>query len=162
MRSWVGKVAIICVCAASLAGCGGGSKANTTVTQVTVTPATVSLVPGAVFQLSAAALNSANSSVVATITYTSSNPNLVTVSTGGLVCAGVWDANFIVCNKSNPATGSASIIASASGVNSTPVAVSVHVAVTSITVQQSAPTSTCTSVKLTQQYEAHAFDASHN
>jgi hypothetical protein len=160
MQSWVGKIAIICVCAASLAGCGGGSKANNVVTQVTVTPTSLSLVPGDVAQLSTAALNSANSSVISTITYTSSNANVVTISTGGLVCAGVWDANFIVCNKG--ATGTANITATAGGVNSTPVPVSVHVQVASITVQQTPPTSTCTSVKQTQQYEAHAFDASHN
>ncbi|HMF89852.1 MAG TPA: Ig-like domain-containing protein [Candidatus Angelobacter sp.] len=160
MRSWVGKVAIICICAASLAGCGGGSKANNTVTQVTLNPASLSLVSGETGQLSAAALNSANSSVIATVTFTSSNPNLVTVSTSGLVCAGVWDASFVVCKGTdsggNPLTGSATITATANGVNSTPITVSVHLQVSSIVAEQASPTSACTSIKQTQQYKATA------
>src|SRR5262249_33644359 len=164
MRSWVGKSAIICICAASLAGCGSGTpKPNNAVTQVTVAPASVSLVSGETAQLSTAALNSSNGSVIATFTFTSSNPNLVTVSTGGLVCAGVWDASFVVCKGTdsggNPLTGSATITATANGVNSTPVPISVHLPVSSIVVQQSSPTSACKSVKLTQQYQATACSA---
>ena len=82
-----------------LAGCGGGSNtANTTVAAIVLTPTTLSLNEGAVGTLSASAQNSAGNIVAADITFTSSNNNIATVSNGGLVCGGVWDANFINCN----------------------------------------------------------------
>src|SRR5208337_5405774 len=81
-----------------LAGCGGGSSANTTVTTIMLFPTTISLNEGAVGTLSASAQNSAGSTVAADITFTSSNNNIATVSSGGLVCGGVWDANIINCN----------------------------------------------------------------
>ena len=82
-----------------LAGCGGsGSSANTTVTSITLSPTTLSLNEGAVGTLSASAQNSAGSTVAADITFTSSNNNIATVSSGGLVCGGVWDASIINCN----------------------------------------------------------------
>ena len=161
MQSWVGRAGIPIICAAILAGCGGGSKPNNAVTQVTVAPASLSLNPGDVGQLSTSALNSANTAVTATITFSSSNPSLVTVSTGGLVCAGVWDANFVVCNVArdsmgNPLTGVANITATASGVNSTAIPISVHQQLSSIIVQQASPGSACTSLNQTQQYQATA------
>jgi hypothetical protein len=82
-----------------LAGCGGGSNsANTTVAAIVLTPTTLSLNEGAVGTLSAGAQNSTGNIVAADITFTSSNGNIATVSSGGLVCAGVWDANIINCN----------------------------------------------------------------
>jgi hypothetical protein len=157
MRSWVGKAGILFIGAAILAGCGGGSKANNTVTQVTLSPSSVSLVSGEVGQLSVTAQNSAGTGVVATITYTSSNPSLVTVSTSGLVCAGVWDAAFVVCKGTdaggNPLTGTANITATANGVNSTPIPVVVHLPVSSVIVD---PLPGCTSTKQTQQFQGHA------
>jgi hypothetical protein len=158
MQSWVGKAGILIICTAIVAGCGGGSKPNNTVSQVTVSPTALSLNPGDVGQLSTSTLNSASAAVTATITFTSSNPNLVTVSTGGLVCAGVWDANFVVCNVAkdnlgNPLTGTANITATANGVNSTPVPVAVHQQLSSIIVS---PVAGCTSVNQTQQFQATA------
>jgi hypothetical protein len=162
MQSWVGKAGILIIYAAILAGCGGGSsKPNTTVSQVTVSPTSFSLNSGEVGQLGIAALNSAGTPVAATFTFTSSNPSLVTVSTGGFVCAGVWDANFVVCNVAkdplgNPLTGSANITATANGVNSTPVSVAVHQQLSSIIVS---PVAGCTSINKTQQFQATACSA---
>src|SRR5271157_4848108 len=83
---------------ALLVGCGGGSSsANTTVVTITLTPATISLNEGGVASLSATAQNSAGSIVAADITFTSSNTAIATVSTGGAVCGGVWDANIVNC-----------------------------------------------------------------
>jgi hypothetical protein len=81
-----------------LAGCGGNTAANTTVVSIVLTPATLSLNEGAVGSLSASAENSAGNVVAADITFTSSNNGIATVSSAGLVCGGVWDANFINCN----------------------------------------------------------------
>ena len=79
-------------------GCGGSSTANTTVATIVLSPTTLSLNEGAVGTLSACAQNSAGNIVAADITFTSSNNNIATVSSGGLVCGGVWDANIINCN----------------------------------------------------------------
>jgi hypothetical protein len=53
----------------------------------------------------------AGNAVVADVSYSSSNTNLVTVTATGLVCAGLWDANFITCNaiKGQSAVGQADI-----------------------------------------------------
>jgi len=82
-----------------LAGCGGGgNSASTTVSTIMLFPTTLSLNEGAVGTLSASAQNSAGSTIAADITFTSSNNNIATISSGGLVCGGVWDANIINCN----------------------------------------------------------------
>ena len=82
-----------------LAGCGGGgSTANTTVATIVLSPTSFSLNEGDVATLSATAQNSSGVIVAADITFTSSNANIATVSSGGLICGGVWDANIINCN----------------------------------------------------------------
>lgn len=88
-----------------LAGCGGSSNANK-VTQVVVTPTALSLNQGGVVGLSAVTEDSSGNTVAADLTFTSSNPAVATVSTAGLVCAGVWDANFINCT---PTLGQAGV-----------------------------------------------------
>jgi hypothetical protein len=162
MQSCAVKTGVVLLLAAVLAGCGGGSsstKTSNVVAQVTLTPPTVSLVAGQVFSsFQFAALNSAGAPVspVPTFTFNSSNTQVATVSPSGEVCGGVWDSFFIVCNPApssgNPMT--AVITATAQGVTSAPVQVSVHPSVTSITVD---PVAGCTSVKNTQQFVAHAF-----
>jgi hypothetical protein len=90
----------------SLPGCGGGgSTANTTVTSILLTPASISLNEGGVAQLSAIAQNSAGVAVPADITFSSSNGNIATISTGGLICGGIWDANIINCNATQGQAG---------------------------------------------------------
>lgn len=82
----------------SLAGCGGTAKVNTKVARIILNPPSASLNEGDVLTLSATAANSDNQVVTADITFSSSNSAIATVSTGGLVCAGVWDTNIINCN----------------------------------------------------------------
>ena len=107
MRSWAVKTAILFSTTALLAGCGGGSssskKTNSTVAQVTLGPATVSLVAGQVQPLGVNTLNANGTPVtpVPTVTFNSSNPNLVTIGMfqgQALACGGVWDSQFVVCN----------------------------------------------------------------
>src|SRR5260370_1837239 len=164
MQSCAVKSGVVLVLAADVVGGGGGSsstKATKVVAQVTVTLSTVSIVAGQVFGgFALHALNSTGGDVspAPTFTFNSSNTKVATVSPGGLVCGGVWDSFFIVCNgadsSGNPITGMAVITASAQGVSSAPVQVSVHPSVTSITVD---PVAGCTSIKGAQQFVAHAF-----
>src|SRR5215467_14155111 len=161
MRRFAIIPGIIFLLATILTGCGGGSSSNkNAVTSVTVIPTSLSLNAGDVAQLTASAQNSSNTAVSATFTFSSSNPNLVTVSSSGLVCGGVWDTNFIVCNGKNsggtPVSGSATVTVTASGVTSSPVTVAVHPKVTSVFVD---PVAGCTSSTQTQQFTAHACSA---
>ena len=100
---------------------GGGTKANTTVTSILLTPTTVSLNQGGVAQLSAVALNSAGVAVAADLTFTSSNTTVATVSSGGLICGGVWDSNIINCNitQGQAGVGKVTITATATADNVT-------------------------------------------
>lgn len=140
-----------------LAGCGHHSTGNTVI-QVTLNPTSLSLNSGDVVLVTASANNSAGTAVPnVSVTFGTSNSALVTVSPAGLVCAGVWDTEFIVCNSDdtngNPVAGSATVTASAQGVTSAAVPVTVHIKVTSVVVD---PISGCTSTTLTQQLTAHA------
>jgi hypothetical protein len=69
------------------------------------------LSPGQTAQLTVTPKDYAGNAVVADVSYASSNTNLVTVTATGLVCAGLWDANFITCNaiKGQAAVGQANI-----------------------------------------------------
>ena len=86
-----------------LAACGGSGTTANKPTQVVLSPTTLSLNEGAVVGLSATAEDSSGNSVAADIAFTSSNNNIATVSTGGLVCGGVWD------NLSTPVNCNATI-----------------------------------------------------
>jgi hypothetical protein len=160
-RQWFTQTALIALLLSLLAGCGGSKSANTTVAVVTVSPASLSLVAGQVVSLSASAANSANTTVSTTFTFNSSNTSIATISPAGLVCAGVWDSIFVVCNgldaSHNPISGTATISATAQGVTSGPVPVSVHPPVTSVTVDP-APAGGCFSIAQTHQFVAHAFN----
>src|SRR5262249_10784180 len=164
MRSWVGKVGAIFVCAGILGGCGGGSS-NNKIVAVTVTPSSLTLVSGEVTQLIVSATNSAGTAVTANATFSSSNTNLVTVSppsgtsVGGSVCAGIWDANFVVCKgtdgSGNPLVGTATITVTAGGVTRS-VTVTVHLPISAIVID---PMTGCTSIAQTQQFTPHACSA---
>src|SRR5215470_7844807 len=153
-------MAALIILAGFLAGCGGGKSANTRVAQVLVSPASASLVAGQVLSLSVTAVNSDNANISATFTFNSSNISVATISPGGLVCGGVWDSTFVVCNGSdslgNPVSGSATITVTASGVTSGPVTVAVQPSVTSVSVDP-LPGGTCLSAGETHQFTAHAF-----
>jgi len=142
-----------------VAGCGGSSSSNNnTVASVTVSPATISLVAGQVVTINALAVNAAGNPVNTTFTFNSSNTNIATISPAGLVCGGVWDSLFVVCNDTdalgNLVSGTTTITATAKGVSSGPVTVSVHPSVTSVTVE---PVGGCFSIAQTHQFKAHAF-----
>lgn len=154
----------------ALAGCGGhSSTTNTTntVSQVIMNPTAISLNAGDVAAVTANPENSSNGSVTTTITFNSSNTVIATVTPPGangqaatnaaLICAGVWDSNFINCNGTSssgkPLSGTANITASAGGVTSGPVVITVHPKVTSMVVD---PVAGCTSSTQKQQFTAHA------
>ena len=163
LPAWpVVRMAMIAVLAGLAAGCGGGSSPNpaNNVAQVTVIPASASLVAGDVLSLLSSAVNSSGVTVQAPITYSSSNTKVATVSPAGLVCGGVWDSTFVICNgtdaSGNPVSGSATITATAQGVSSGPVTVAVHPSVTAVSVDPG-PATGCFSNDQTHQFKAHAF-----
>ncbi len=104
-----------------LAGCGGGTSTNSTVAKIVLTPTSISLNEGAVAQLSAVAQNSAGSVVAADITFTSGNAAIATISSGGLICGGVWDSSIINCNATigTGGVGQVTITAASNGVTAT-------------------------------------------
>ena len=164
MQSSLAKTLLLAAVGVALAGCGGGSSNKNTVAVVSLTPAAVSIVSGQVAQLTVSAVDSTATPVTATtFTFNSSNPNLVTISPAGLVCGGVWDSTFVTCNGNaptgTPLTGTATVTATASGISSAPITVSVHQSVTSIKI--TAPTvnnaNACLSHAQTLQFTAQAF-----
>jgi len=99
-------ITVLVVLVLALFGCGGSNPSNadaTKVLKIVVSPPSISMNRGDVLQLSVATLGNLDGPVTADVAYTSSNPNIVGVSTTGDLCAGTWDANFIVCT---PATTS--------------------------------------------------------
>jgi hypothetical protein len=88
-----------------LGGCGGNLYGNQTVSQIIVTPTTISLNEGDVATLSATAQNSAGQTVAADISFTSNNSQIASVSPGGLICGGVWDPTFVFCNATQGTGG---------------------------------------------------------
>ena len=166
MQWCVTRTAIIFLLAAAMAGCGGSSSASKTVVQVTLTPESLSMVAGDVKPTAVSASNSAGGPVSnTTFTYNTSNPQLVTVSPAGQVCAGVWDSIFVVCNGVNASgtqvTGTATITATSAGVTSAPITISVHPSVTSITLTQQPAPGTCLSNLQTFQFAATAIPWHH-
>ena len=102
-----------------LPGCGGGADNSTKVTSIQLTPSSISLNEGGVEQLSAIALNESGGTVAADISFSSSNANIATVSAGGLICGGVWDASIINCNatQGSGGVGQVTITATATAFN---------------------------------------------
>jgi hypothetical protein len=145
----------------TLPGCGGGgTTANTAVTSIRLAPTTFSLNQGGVGQLSAVALNSAGSIVPADITFTSSNTAIATISTGGLICGGVWDSSIINCNatQGQAGVGKVTITATATQFNVTATAtVYVHERVDQV---QAVITGACTSMGQPVSLSGKAFSTS--
>lgn len=157
------RKALLVLTAVAIAGCGGSSSKKNTVAVVTLEPASVSIVSGQLASLTFSASDSSGTKVATVFTFNSSNPNLVTVNPSGQICGGVWDSTFVVCNGNDasgkPLTGTATVTATAAGISSAPVTVSVHPSVTSITVSAAPPTGAnpCVSHGQTQQFSAQAF-----
>ncbi|HUR37387.1 MAG TPA: Ig-like domain-containing protein [Terriglobales bacterium] len=140
-------------------GCGGGgsdtSATDNKVTTITVNPTNLSMEFGQVMALSALATNANATLVATTFTFTSGNTAVVQVSTGGNVCAGTWDANFVVCTPSTTA-GSTTITVAGGGITKT-VPVSTHKRIANVTITSTGVP--CTSQTKTQQFTFKAFGA---
>src|SRR5579864_871255 len=156
---FAGMALIIILFVSLMPGCGGSKKTNTTVAQVRIAPAVLSMVAGQVVGINASAVNSDNNTVSATFTFNSTNTSIASISPQGNVCAGIWDSAFVVCNGSdaqgNPISGTAIITATAAGVTSGPVTVAVHPSITSVSIEP--VTQSCFSIAQTHQFVAHAF-----
>jgi len=96
VQVWTAVAAVIVL--SFLVGCGGGGNVTNVASRIVLSPSTISLNEGAVVSLSAVALDAQGNSVAADISFTSNNTTIATVSSGGLICGGVWDANIINCN----------------------------------------------------------------
>ncbi len=151
--------------AAVLASCGGHKSTTTTnaPASIVTSPTSFSLTHGDVTQfISVQVLNSSNTAITPTpaITYTSSNTNVVTVSSTGLVCAGIFDANNVVCQTSSNGSplpdGSANITVASSGLTTT-IPVFVHAHVDNIAVAGPSNAPVCVSQNQTEQFSAQAF-----
>ena len=124
-----------------LASCGGGTSTQVTNNEVpaivNLTPApNVSLEVGKFVGFAAAAQNSAGRPITETFSFQSSAPNIVTVSSSGLACAGTWDSLTVPSVCTPGSTGIAQVTAVAHGVPSAPVTVYVHQHVTSVVINK--------------------------
>lgn len=101
-----------CTSLFALAGCGGGGSASSTVSSITVTPATGGIDTGTTQQFTATAVDANGKTMTGvTFTWSSSNTAAATISSAGLASA--------------VAAGTANITASGQGVTSTAVALTV-------------------------------------
>jgi hypothetical protein len=136
--------------------CSGTSSTTSAVTKIVITPTYLSLNPGQTAQLSATAQNYAGSTIVADISYSSSSSTQVTVTAGGLVCAGTWDQNFITCKAlpGQTAVGQAVVTATSGSVNAS-AAVYAHLQADRAVVN---PISGCVSVGATPTYTGTVYN----
>jgi hypothetical protein len=149
-------MALVFLCA--LAGCGGSkSKTNNTASSIRTNPSALSLNLGAVASVSGTVVNSSGTLVnnPPTISFSSSNTSVVTVSTTGSVCAGKWDTNFIVCDTTGFTPGTANITLTAGSITAT-IPVFTHLKVDRVTISPAVVD--CVSSGQTQQMSAQAFN----
>jgi hypothetical protein len=137
-----------------LAACGGGgNKSGTAPASIGTSPASLSLTAGGVASITAVVLDGNGSIVLgANIAFASSDTSIATVSSTGLVCAGTWDANNIVCTPGP--TGNTQINITSGSLSAT-VPVYTHGRVDDVRV--SPATVDCRSAGQTQQLTAQAF-----
>jgi Big-like domain-containing protein len=141
-----------------LAGCGGSGTKTPAVAMITITPTTLSLNEGGVAGISATAQNSSGATIAADITFTSSNTNIATVSSAGLVCGGAWDANFINCTGTTGQAGVGQVtITATSGTATATATVYVHLPVDRVVVNA---LNGCTSVGQVVPATASAYSTS--
>jgi hypothetical protein len=165
----VTRLLLLSGAAVVLASCGHNSSTTTntnTPASITPNPTSFSLNHGDVSQFGGVQVfNSSNTAIAAppTITYTSSNPNAVTVTSTGVVCAGVFDANNIVCqtkdSNGNPLQDTTVNITVSSGGVSAVVPVYVHKKIDTITVAGPTNPPVCLSQSQTEQFSAQALSA---
>jgi trimeric autotransporter adhesin len=153
MRRFPVTVASFCsfVLILVLSACGGSNSTNTTAAKsLKITPTVISLNRGDVFQATTAAFQSdGTTQVAADFTFASSNSNIASVSTAGNICAGTWDANFVVCTPAT-ATGSATITATLTKLTSATATTTVFVHEKVDRVQLNAVNGSCISSGQTQ------------
>jgi hypothetical protein len=140
-----------------LPSCSGTSAATSSVTQLILSPTSISMNTGQVAAITAQPENATGGLVVADVSYVSSNPKLVTITPGGLVCAGVWDANFINCNavSGTAGIGAATITATTANAVTAALPVSTHLQADRIVVD---PIVGCVSMGATPGYTAKVFN----
>ncbi len=129
-----------------LAGCGGQGSSTTTIpASITVSPTSASTVVGGNATFTATAVDSGGSQVTVTFLWASSAPTVATISSNGVASA--------------LTPGTTQITASASGVASSAVNLTVTPPVASVVVS---PRSATIAVNGTQQFTAMAQDSSGN
>src|SRR5215469_8388797 len=146
-----------------MAACGGGAKAGPPLFagKVALTPSTTtSLEAGATLIFSTSVQTASGTNLSTTVTYTSSDTSILTVSPAGIACGGHWDALFTTCTPGSP--GVVQVTASALGGSSIPTFVFVHPPIDNITVNGILLTGVpvqepCLSQSQSMTLEAHAF-----
>lgn len=153
---YIASILLVTAVAVMMSGCGGGSKGTpfVAVASITVSPSSASLNFGDTLQFSATALDSNKKPVSPVFTFSSSNPNIVGMTSAGLACGGRWDSSFVNCTAGP--VGVAEITASASGVTSPPVKVFVHQKVNSVSITPASVN--CLSRGGQQTFTASAFN----
>ncbi len=139
-----------------LPGCSGTNAAATnTVASIVLTPTSLSLNSGQVSQIVATPKNSDGNAIVADVSFTSSNSNLISITAGGYVCAGTWDANFINCNAlpGQSGVGQVTITATSGTITATAAAYS-HLQADQVFVN---PIKNCVSINVTPTYTATVY-----
>ncbi len=146
------------ICLSFLAGCGGTTTKTPVPAKIVLSPTTVSLNEGDVTAISAIAQDSSGNTIAADITFSSSNANIATISTGGSICGGVWDSSFIVCHATigQAGVGQITITAASGSVNAT-LTVYVHEKVDRVVVT---PPSGCVTMGQMVTTSASAFNTS--
>jgi len=166
--SLVTRFLLLMAATAVLASCGGKSSTSTspTPTTLTVTTTSFSLTHGDVAQITGATVLDQNNTALTTqptFTYSSADTSSVTVTSTGVVCAGVFDANNIVCKTTdgsgNPLPDKTVNITVAALGLSTTVPIYVHAHIDNVVVQGPSNSPLCVSQNLTEQFSARAFHA---
>lgn len=162
----VTRLLLVCGATAVLASCGGGSSSSSntnTPTTITASPSSLSLTHGDVASVSVSVANSSGTAITPTptATYTSADPSSVTVTSAGLICAGVFDANNIVCQIKDSSGNSlpdktVNISVTAGGLTAT-VPIYVHAHVDNIAVFGPPNPPVCVSQNQTLQFTAKVF-----
>ena len=171
-RSGFGMSGLVCIGSVclliGLTGCSNSAVKNTSFpvpASISITPApNLSLELGANQQFSASTLSSNKTAISEPVAYQSSNNAVVTVSAGGLACAGSWDSlsSPQVCTPGQ--AGIAQITATVQGVSSPPTMVYVHQHIDKILINEIPPPPPlpppppgCSSVSQSRYYAAKAY-----
>src|SRR5437879_2622317 len=85
----------VLILVAGLLGCGGSSKpaGPPLPASIRLAPTTASIELGSTLQLIPTALGADQRPITISLTYQSSNPQVVTVANNGSLCAGSWDSD---------------------------------------------------------------------